>query len=234
MKFTGLLIILQLLLCVAIAPATTRLQLEQGRLDSLQYSIQELADSLDQLGRVEQDQLKQLDRLQRRLDLSRRLLDEATAQVTFLETDLQRITSSLEQLQEREVVLKLRHDAAVQRRDTLQYHFRHVIRKLYMAMPLPLGRYLLTAEDSESLLRRHAFLSSINQSVADRKTQLLREIRYTDALRDSLAQLSTDQLALQQIHQRNLKYQRELLSGQEQRISELQSNRLEYRQALDQ
>ncbi len=215
------------------ADATSRLQLSQALFDSLQQSISLLTDSLTQLTRTEQDQLQQLDALQRRLNLSHRLLDEATAQVNYLESDLLRITSEQEILSGLEVTIRQQYDAAVQRRDTLQQRFRRIVRKLYMALPLPLGEQLLASEDISSFLRRHTFLRSLNRSVVDRRKQLSDEIARTNLLADSLQQVGMELTALQKSHNVNLAHQRELRELQSERIQSLEADRTEYRATLE-
>lgn len=233
MKTRHLLFLLFLLFCTLKADAT-RLELEQSRLDSLQQAITLLSDSLAQLDRAEMDQLERLEVLQRRLDLNQRLLEEANSQVRFLETDLDRIESSRVELAERAQIIRLQYLEAVARRDTVQYYFRRIVRELYISLPLPLGEQLLASNDLESLVRRHAFLKNLNRSVADRKEELLREIKSTTLLRDSLTQVGDELLSLEQSHRAGLDYQQELRAIQRQRLQVLESDRRKYNETLEQ
>jgi murein hydrolase activator len=232
MQFRICLTLLLLLLGLHNAVATSRLQLAQAGFDSLQQSINLLTDSLTQLSRTEDNQLLQLDALQRRLNLSHRLLDEAATQVDFLETDLQRITSEQDKLSGLEVTIRKQYDAAVLRRDTLQQRFRQIVRKLYMALPLPLGEQLLASEDISSLVRRHTFLRSLNRSVVDRRAQLSNEIVRTNLLADSLQRVALELTALKHSHTINLTNQRELRELQTERVQSLETDRTEYRVTL--
>jgi len=101
-----------------------------------------------------------------------------------------------------------------------------------MALPLPWGTYLLTAGDSESLIRRHAFMQNISQAVQDRKAQLRSEIELTAALQDSVSQVSRELSALRQTQHSNLAYQQRLREEQTQRLAELDTDRDEYQRTL--